>query len=778
MHTLKPYQEKAVGELLEYTCQLLSPDETRRRIPLLLKAPTGAGKTVTMAAFISRLLAEVRTRPGLPGNLAFIWLAPNTLHLQSYAALSGFYSALHDLRTLQLSDLSGSSMALNPNELLFVNWSSLDKEKNLFRKDNEQGANLPALIENTRNTGSEIIVVIDEAHLSATTGKQAKKVLEIIRAKLEISVTATPLEGQPYEETVKMRRQDVIAAKMIKKGVHLNIDLSEKEQQASGEQLDVYLLRRAMAKRDELAAAYQALGIDINPLLLIQLPSDKTAITAEDESKRKVLEGYLDGDFGITTNNGQLAVWLSDSKDKINLDGIERPNAPQKVLIFKQAISQGWDCPRAAVLIVYREIGSETFAVQTVGRILRMPQQRHYPNDLLNHGYVYTNLQNRFIKFLPEESDYFSRYVAQRREGLAYQSLKTSFIINDRPAPGYLNPKFTDIFFQVVEELYSIKEIPEQTLFSKDEEEKIAAHTEVNRKAFRQRLWQLDLDEVQISVPADLYVNPYETGGVAVDNAHTKRFIKTQKELTEMLNAFCYRQIAKLNRSKSYPVLRDTLIEFSERFLGLIEFDARKLLLAYQNEDRIKELIQLSLERFDEWQRAKGNTKRRVDQDRWELPQTRIYNEIYEEKPGPTHALDPYYERSNASTVEQQFRETLEKHPDQLAWWYKNGDSGKEHFAIDYGDKQLFYVDFIVKFAYGTVGLFDTKTKGSDPFAVEKHNALIAYCEVETAKGGPVYIGSLMIPEDKGGLRYCRNRITSTKDLMGWEFFNPADFNS
>ena len=167
-----------------------------------------------------------------------------------------------------------------------------------------------------------------------------------------------------------------------------------------------------MHKRDEIAKAYQDAGIDINPLLLIQLPSDKATLTDDDKTKRDYMEAFLDTEFGITTQNNLLSVWLSDSKDKINLDDIERPNAMQKVLIFKQAISQGWDCPRAAVLIIFREIGNPTFGIQTVGRILRMPQQKHYDNELLNFGYVYTNLQNKVIQIVADDLDYFSLQIA------------------------------------------------------------------------------------------------------------------------------------------------------------------------------------------------------------------------------------------------------------------------------------------------------------------------------------------------------------------------------
>jgi type III restriction enzyme len=47
-------------------------------------------------------------------------------------------------------------------------------------------------------------------------------------------------------------------------------------------------------------------------------------------------------------------------------------------LLFKQAAATGWDCPRASVLVMFREIKNPTFAIQTVGRILRMPFGTHF----------------------------------------------------------------------------------------------------------------------------------------------------------------------------------------------------------------------------------------------------------------------------------------------------------------------------------------------------------------------------------------------------------------
>ncbi len=777
MHILKDYQAKAVERLIEYTCDALQMPN--RKIQLLLKAPTGAGKTVTMAAYLSQLVQELALRPNLPRDVAFIWLAPNTLHLQSYASLKGFYSELNYLKPLQIEDLAGET-SLQAKDLLFINWSSVDKEKNTFRQDNEQDYNLQTFIERTAAHGIEIIVIIDEAHLAAFTGEQAKAVLKMINAKIEISVTATP-KTQP-DMSVVIQRQKVVSAQMIKKGVRLNIDLSESEQR--GQMLETHLLRKAMQKRDEIAKAYQDAGIDINPLLLIQLPSERVVLTDEDRNLRDYMEVFLNSDYGINTQNNLLSVWLSDSKDKINLDDIEKPNAMQKVLIFKQAISQGWDCPRAAVLIIFREIGNLTFGIQTVGRILRMPQQKHYENELINFGYVYTNLQNKIIQIVADDLDYFSMQIAKRKDCFLYDSLTTAFRVNDRVAAGYLLSSFERIFFKKVEERYGVSQIPERILFNQEELEAIKQQTDDNRAVFESKKWNLNVSEIEISVAADITIDAYEVNAIVVDGDHLMHFAKTQAELSEMFDRFCYISITRLNRSKSWKTMRNTLIRFMEYYLGYQhEYEAHKLLLHGENQVRLIELINDSLESYDIWQKERGNKHSRVEESDWEVPEERDYPEIFRKNEAVEfHALVPFYESGSASAPEKAFAMELEKQAEHIDWWYKNGDKGKEHFAIPYkdirGEDALFYVDFIVRFKSGITALFDTKSKDSDPEAPNKHKALLEYCKRENGKRADrKLMGSIIIPDEIAKVltwRYSTNEISNTHDFEGWNYFNPT----
>lgn len=777
MYILKAFQQKAVNALLGHTFNSLRVSV--QQTPILLESPTGSGKTVMMASYLERLVDELPLQPGLNDNVAFIWFAPNTLHIQSFHSLQRLYADNSKLNCIDLDNLSNNP-ALNTKDLLFVNWSSVDGLAKIWRKNNETNTNLETLIENTKANGTRIILIIDEAHLSAFSGPQAISVRQLIKATIEIMVTATP-KLRP-QLTVFISRQEVIAQQMIKKGVRLNIGLSPEEQ--NGENVHIHLLRTALAKKKDLAEKYNSeLGKNIlNPLLLIQLPSDTSALSDEDKTIRDTLVGILLNEFNISTQNGRLAIWLSGEKVT---DGLEDMNGLQDVLIFKQAIAQGWDCPRAAILVSYRNVQSPNFGIQTVGRILRMPHQMHYNEDDLNYGYVYTNIQTSSINLVPSDADYFNLQVAQRKddEGWIYNKLTTAVIVNDRPSAGVLSGRFEVDFFQEMEKWYGVSQVPEYDLFTEKNNENIKKQADANKQLLIQKGWEFNIDDHQIHIPTDIDIDTYEVNSIILNSNQIKHFAITTSEFSTLFERFCYENITRLNRSKSWKKLRETLVHFAEYYLNMFETGAHKFFLFPYNKALLIPHIQTVIEKFEAWQSAKGNEKRRIENSNWTVPEVRYYSDLYHGSIIEKHALDPFYEAIQASTVEIAFKNFLVQQEANLEWWYKNGDKGKEHFAVSYtiaqNELHLFYVDFVIKFKSGKIGLFDTKTKRSDSDAPQKHNALIKYVEAENKiNSARILLGGVVIPEERAGVllfRYCTNRIDDTNDLTGWDYLNPAD---
>ena len=112
-------------------------------------------------------------------------------------------------------------------------------------------------------------------------------------------------------------------------------------------------------------------------------------------------------------------------------------------MIFKQAIALGWDCPRAQILVLFRDWKNITFSIQTVGRIMRMPEveKGHYKKDILNHSYVYTNLENIELKE-DQAKDYLTIFTSKSRKKI---KLKSYSRVRQREKTR-LNPLFIKIF--------------------------------------------------------------------------------------------------------------------------------------------------------------------------------------------------------------------------------------------------------------------------------------------------------------------------------------------
>ncbi|RYF87822.1 MAG: restriction endonuclease subunit R, partial [Chitinophagaceae bacterium] len=717
--------------------------------------------TVTMAAFLNRLAEELPDRLELPQRqIAFIWLAPNQLHLQSFSALKHYFAELRSIKPVQFEDITNNR--LMPNEVLFLNWQSVNKENNLYIKENEAEKTLVSFINQARLHDTEIILILDEAHLFASKGKAAQELLQKIYAKIEIDVSATPLFKSDYGYTIK--RPDVVAAEMIKQGVILNPRLDAHEQQ--GYSTRQVLLGLALKKREELAEAYRRQGVNINPLLLIQLPNDTKTENAEDLKAKDEVLAYLDVK-GITTQNNRLAVWLSNTKT--NLDGIEAPDCMVDVLLFKQAIALGWDCPRAAVLLIFREIQQEAFTIQTVGRILRMPQQKHYSEALLNYGYVYTDLSKDIIRIVQDDMDYIVQNKALRKPEYSSIAL-TSYFINTRLTRNRLSSKFRRCLFDAAEEFFGLTKDPEtsgtESLFL------------FNAGKMKGRFIELNVSNIEIPIPRDVQIE-VEVGVTVVNQM--ERFAKTPNELNTLFRQFCRNHVGAYGKVDSTPVLEIALKLLFEDYIGMNEFDAVKVILFEQNKPRFIEVIDRALEKHERMLQERASTAtKRVDENKWDVPAERIYNEYYQEKPATTHALEPFYELVNVKKPEETFARFLEKNAEHLEWWYKNGDKNKEDFAVTYQSRfnelKGFFVDFVIKLKSGTIALFDTKTLDSDSEFVNKHNALNKYIQEQNASGRDM-IGGVIISKGEGVWKYCDNQISSPKDTTGWLSFDPALVN-
>ena len=783
------YQTDAVNELVEKTIALLDASGSRKK--LVFKAPTGSGKTV----MASRMLEEMTSRLADVGReVAIIWIAPNRLHQQSYMKMKNYFTETRVLRPMMYDELDLSADGcIMPGEVFFVNWESINKDKNIMVRETEHSASIYDIARRTQEElGWPIIVIVDEEHMfGGRAAKQSEKVLKHIGPKVEIRISATPITVP--DALVSIPRELVTKEEMIKDGITINPSVSDP---GNGLSEHEYLLEQALAKRGEISAAYERLGVRVNPLLLIQLPNDRSeTLNEEERSIIDMVKKCLATKHDITTQNGRLAIWLSN--DKQNLEGLENDYNLTEVLLFKQAIALGWDCPRAAVLLIFREIQSTSFGVQTVGRIMRMPEQKYYPDPQLNHGWVYTNLSCDCIEIVAEDMSYLSKsLVAHRRKDLTNVSLPSVYSERLSADRNRLGPDFWPVLVEAFNKRWlkcpNIQQAFDLSPFEDDDDKHEVEPADANgadlltdyarNRNLATQIDQIDFGhhDVQVQVVSDVDVTGEATTTV-VDGDKRKKFAKTREELDEMMTEFCEDLLPAFEKV-SVATLRGYVFQWMEKLLGIAEADAPRIILYYRNKDKFKNIIGHAIANYLEkiGQRREERRKRAFATCLWEVPASMEYNETTNHVVDETtnHALLPFVRQNKASATEQRFEAFLETYSDSIDWWYKNGDEGKQHYAISYattaGTQGLFYVDFVMRMKNGQIFLFDTKSCGSDAEAPNKHNALADYMASETnaqlrLKGG-------IIIEEGGLWKYPPAKIENTTDLSGWETFFPDNY--
>lgn len=780
------YQQRAVAELIDKTIRLLNLGGQRNK--LVFEATTGAGKTVMACQMLAGLMDELHDRgDSRYQEVAFIWFAPRKLHIQSYEKLKGAFEETRTLRPVMFDELDQNE-GIRPGEILFVNWESVNKENNVMVREGDSSLSLYEITDRTKEEfGLPIVAIIDEEHMfwSKTADKSAA-VLDRINPAVEIRVSATPKTANPKEK-VTVYRQDVIAAEMIKKEVVLNPEI---ELNFSDElELNANLIKAALDKRNQIAEAYKAVGSNVNPLLLIQLPNDtKESMTTEDTAIADQVKKYLEVMCGITTDNHRLAVWLAGEKE--NLTDLEKPDNLTEVLLFKEAIALGWDCPRAAVLLIFRKLQSDQFTIQTVGRIMRMPEQKHYQKEILNSGYVFTDIAKDKIQIVTADAGYIlnNTITAHRRESLKNVNLPSSYTERPNVERNYLGPDFRKVLHEEARRFWNFAE--GNLLFSLEELAKLDNDNESstlpdsddlqineNRKKVANTL-RLDVKNINIEIPQDVHFQNEEQ----VLDVDTVKYARKATEIDRVFMAYIATKGHQFESKGRTDKIASYLLEILADFFGIYETEAKKVVLYHLNRPKFDRIIDSALERYARIRdkaRKESSAKRVFKKYGWEVPEERTYdNETSHIEETGNHALLPFVQLNQASNPEKDFVVYLEQNSQYIDWWYKNGDKGKQHYAIEYtiGDEQvksLFYVDFVIRMKNGHIYLFDTKSVGSDVFASDKHNALLQYIKENTTEEQPLY-GGVIIRKNENWL-FSPLPIENTTDTLNWNCFYPQN---
>ena len=244
------FQDNCVEYLIDKTC-----DASSKQV-ITIKAPTGAGKTVILIKYVDEYLKNT------DGKTAFIWLCPGKGDLEQQSKDSMDTLAPHiDTRALHYSMIMG----FDGGSVTFINWELVTKKGNTALKDSER-ANLFEMIAAAHKSGIKFIVIIDEEHMNNT--KKADDIINAFAPKNIIRVSATA-QKVPHYEFYEIPEDEVINAGLISRAIYVNEGVDERKQITNDYD---YLLELADAKRQEIQAGYDLLGLKIRPLVLIQFP--------------------------------------------------------------------------------------------------------------------------------------------------------------------------------------------------------------------------------------------------------------------------------------------------------------------------------------------------------------------------------------------------------------------------------------------------------------------------------------------------------------------------
>jgi len=738
---LKNFQESAVQSLKQTFYNLWKLGN--RRIPLVFKSPTGSGKTIMVAEFLRRISGDMQ----FEADKAFVWVSFNEeSYLQSKKKLFDYFnSGVSNLNLLDLNDLGNGK--LKRNEVFFINWQkvvSRAKDNRVLRTEGEANTTFDEFIQKTHADGREIVLIVDECHLMKTTDL-AQEIIDIIDPRIEICVSATPLDQDIIKSVqeggfISVKHQDVVEEGLIKEQIKImpkeEIDSLELRKEMD---LDSLLLELAIQKKKEIENDYRQLGLNINPLVLIQLPNDETAIAgAKGQNKLSFVKEFLDKK---KVCDGDTAIWLSEKKE--NLAEITTNTSNVDYLIFKQAAATGWDCPRAQIIVMFREIQSPTFRTQVLGRILRMPEAYHYPSSLLNNAYVYTSYEQKEIEIQQQKigENKSAIYKSELRIGLENISLPSTFF--KRGTYNDLGDSFQKTFIKVANESFGIagNEIGQQGENKLKEKGLDILATQITNHL---------IVDAKVEVYDD-FIAQLEKSAEHLD--HKASFHDTEK----LYNLLCFKeiniqeeQVKKFVPERSWSKLKRSLNVWLKEHISIQNPPLYGIIcndLLKENSSVLRPIIAKALEAYKPIRNKEEEEKLAKIKEplTFSLSDEYRFTDDYEEfelQKGTypiVSAIKPFFLHKKATSgLEKNFIRYVENNAEKIDWWFKNGDYGRQNLAIEYKDSneelRLFYPDFIIKQG-NKIGLLDTKGGMIAKDAKEKAEALQKYIKKFNEKG-------------------------------------------
>lgn len=415
--TLKDYQVDAVRDSLTNLLKARKRwHEDADRHAFSLTAVTGAGKTVMAAAVFEALFygEEDYDFEADPGAVV-IWFSDDpSLNEQTRFRLMEASDRLKHT-DLVVVESSFNRAKFDPRTIYFLNTQKLGKNSLLVRgsdsNDDGDGGLFPetrpdmrshTIWDTIRNTIEDptltLYLVLDEAHRgmgnSTKAAQNAKSsiVLRLINGAHSIpgipvvwGISATVerfnkamggATGRSTLPNVGVDSQKVQESGLIKDTIILDIP-------SEAGKFDSVIVRRAADKLKESSDQWKVYAIEqgeperVLPLMVLQVPNNP-----DPKDIGKALNTIFD-QYPELNHDCVAHVFGEHSSQqfgpyKVPYISPEQVQDAQwiRILVAKDAISTGWDCPRAEVMVSFRAAVDRTHITQLLGRMVRTPLAR------------------------------------------------------------------------------------------------------------------------------------------------------------------------------------------------------------------------------------------------------------------------------------------------------------------------------------------------------------------------------------------------------------------
>jgi type III restriction enzyme len=420
--TLEPYQSAAVGSVLTNLAKARAGYlDDRERTAVGLTAPTGAGKTVIATAVLEGIYKGTPTRTPNP-NMTVLWITDDrSLNAQTISKITQASGGSIDINRIRFIG-EVDHRTLEPGHIYFVHIQAMQKNSTLHavRPDGTQNDKRTHgawdMIANTvRERGEDFLVIWDEAHRgSGTKNTDRKSIAGTIvgggttnigtvqpPAPVVLGISATPDRFQAAMQAadrtmrlVEVKAGDVRESGLLKDRILLR-SLGESQ---SADNTMLALAVEDLRSSDKAWRIHHETTGDrlVEPLLVVQV--EQGLSPAKEEARLAEILAVMESTWPALADYAVAHAFGDHGQYKVG-DKTVRYLPPEaisgddqaRVVLFKSALTTGWDCPRAEVMISFQNKDSFTEIAQLIGRLVRTPLAKRVDggDDRLNEVAAY-----------------------------------------------------------------------------------------------------------------------------------------------------------------------------------------------------------------------------------------------------------------------------------------------------------------------------------------------------------------------------------------------------